>query len=202
VDADDLPPAKPVSMALLAQLSDVGELRPTVLELGCGTGALSVSLVERGANRLTGIDLSPGSIQVATRRAAAANVEERTAFEVGNGASATLTSHDWVVLDRMICCYRHAGRLLENAIPASRVRIAFSVPESRGWRGIVNRPLWFAENVINFVLRPYCPGYVHDIRTIEARLRQAGFRRLRSGHSHLWYLAVFERIQPPPVPAI
>lgn len=187
-------------MALLAQLRDVAELRPTILELGCGTGALSVSLVEGGASRLTGIDLSAGSIQVAARRAAGAGVEEHTAFEVGDGASATLTSHDWVVLDRMICCYRHAGRLLGNAIPAARLRIAFSVPESRGWRGIVNRPLWFVENVVNFVLRPYCPGHVHDIRTIEGRLRQAGFRRLRSGHSGLWYLAVFERSQPAAVP--
>jgi magnesium-protoporphyrin O-methyltransferase len=192
-DTNDLPPAKRVSVALLAELRDVDEIRPTVLELGCGMGALSVSLVERGASRATGIDLSPGSIEVATRRAARAGLEAQTAFAVGDGATATLTPHDWVVLDRMICCYRHAGRLLENAIPAARRRIAFSIPESRGGRGIVNRPLWFAENVINFAMRPYCPGYVHDIRVIEDRLHRAGFSRLRSGHSRLWYLAVFER---------
>jgi SAM-dependent methyltransferase len=192
-DADDLPPAKRVSVAMLTELRDVGELRPTVLELGCGMGALSVSLVESGARRVTGIDLSPGSIHVATQRAARAGLEAQTAFVVGDGASVTLTPHDWVVLDRMICCYRDAGRLLENAIPAARRRIAFSIPESRGWRGIVNRPLWFLENVINFALRPYCPGYVHDMDTIEARLQRAGFRRLRSGYSRLWYLGVFER---------
>jgi SAM-dependent methyltransferase len=192
-NTNDLPPAKRVSVAMLTQLRDVGELRPTVLELGCGMGALSVSLVESGASRVTGIDLSPGSIDVATRRAARAGLEAQAAFVVGDGASVTLTSHDWVVLDRMICCYRDAERLLENAISAAQRRIAFSIPESRGWRGIVNRPLWFVENVINFALRPYAPGYVHGIHTIEARLHRAGFRRLRSGYSGLWYLGVFER---------
>ena len=44
---------------LLDLLRDAPRRRPTVLEFGCGTGGLSVALLEMGAARVTGIDLSP-----------------------------------------------------------------------------------------------------------------------------------------------
>lgn len=39
-----------------------------LLEIGCGTGSSSITLVEQGAN-VTGIDVEEGSLQVAKIRA-------------------------------------------------------------------------------------------------------------------------------------
>lgn len=47
-----------------------------VLEIGCGTGTLSVMMAERGA-LVTGIDASPAMLAEAQAKAAAAGVEER-----------------------------------------------------------------------------------------------------------------------------
>jgi magnesium-protoporphyrin O-methyltransferase len=191
-ETGELPPMQPITERLYDALSDVDSLRPTILELGSGTGALSVALVGRGAARVDGIDLSPGSVAAARQRAAQAGVDDRAAFEVGDGAAARLEPHDWVILDRVICCYGHFDELLTNALAAARTRFCFTVPESRGWRGLAARAAIFVENVTRPFRPAACPGYVHDVRAIETRLAAAGFR-LRSSTRGYWYTAVWDR---------
>jgi SAM-dependent methyltransferase len=59
-------PPDPLEQALLDRLADVSER--SVLDLGCGTGDLSLELLRRGG-RVTGLDLSAGMVAVAEQRA-------------------------------------------------------------------------------------------------------------------------------------
>ncbi len=183
-----------VSAALLVQLGDIATLHPTVLELGCGTGALSVALLERGARRASGVDLSALSLDVARRRADAAGFADRATFIRGNAATAMLDQHDWVILDRSLCCFADADGLIAAAIAAARIRIAITIPESRGWRGSLSRVRWSAKTAWD-ELRGGCRGYVHDLKTIEAHLARAGFRPSVSLPSHhgLWFIGIYQR---------
>ena len=195
VDAVSWPKPSRISLRLMEMLEDVTEVRPTLLELGCGTGVASVRLAQQGARHVTGIDLSPASVDIAVRRAAEAGLDQtRVRFVVGDAASIQLERHDWVLLDRVICCYPSAEDLLANAAGAAGDRLAFAVPESRGWRGYLNRVGWGAENLGKAVLRrPTCPGLVHDVDAIERTLVNAGFRMVRKTRRGLWYAAVFDR---------
>ncbi len=191
--AGEFPQMVEVSRGLLSLLDDVGSVRPTLLELGCGSGGLMVSLLERGAISADGVDLSPESIATAKRRAESARVESRVSFVNGDGSAVPLEPHDWVVLDRVICCYADVDRLMANSVAAARERYIFSVPLDSGWQGLVNRVIRTAENSTNrFRGRP-CPGYKHSIAGIQRRLRDAGFELLRERKIGLWYAAVFER---------
>jgi magnesium-protoporphyrin O-methyltransferase len=191
-DADELPDMVGVSAGLLDLLRDTPTRRPTVLELGSGTGALGVALLEMGAERVTGIDLSAESVRVAARRADAAGFGARAAFRAGNAVESPVEPHDWVVLDRVICCFGDPARLVDRAIETAGERIALSAPDSRGWRGILNRPLWAAENVWD-LWRGGCRGYVHDLRRVEGRLVRAGFVRTATRHVGLWQVARYDR---------
>ncbi len=197
-DVDEFPDLVDVSARMLDLLRDAPLRRPTVLEFGCGTGAVGVALLEMDAARVTGIDLSPASIEVARRRSAAADVAERATFDVGNAADAAAERHDWVVMDRVICCFGDAERLVARAVERAGERIAITVPESRGWRGLVNRPLWAMEFAWDR-LRGGCRGYVHDLRLIERQLAAAGFRPGASARIGLWHIGVYDR---PPNTAI
>ena len=191
-DAEGFPEIVDVSAGLLDRLRDATLERPSVLEIGCGTGGVGVALLEMGARSLKGVDLSAASVDLARRRAAHAGFAEQASFEVGEGAAVRGEEHDWVVVDRVLCCDGNLDRMLEAVIGAARSRIAVSVPESRGWRGLINRPMWAAENVWD-LLHQGCRGYVHDVRGIERRLASAGFRGISSGHVGLWHVGVYER---------
>lgn len=189
-----LPALHPVSQRLFDTLAvDATDMAPSVLELGCGGGVLIIDLLERGATSATGVDLSTESLEVARRRTEAAGLKERARFESGDGALVSLAPHDWVVLDRVLCCYPDLDRLLGNSVAAAKERYVFSVPASSGWRGLANRSWIRLEDATEAVRGRPCRGYVHDIRRIEARLMDAGFRRTRSSVERLWYVAVFDR---------
>jgi SAM-dependent methyltransferase len=190
-----LPPIHAVSQRLLDTLAvDVAAASPSVLELGCGSGALTVELLQRGASSALGVDLSTESLDVARRRGTAAGVESRVRFEIGDAAWIPLNPHDWVVLDRVLCCYADLDRLLGNSVDAAQQRYAFSVPVSTGWRGVANRVWFWLEDATEALRGRPCPGYVHDVARIEARLVAAGFHRVKSSVvAGLWYVAVFDR---------
>jgi magnesium-protoporphyrin O-methyltransferase len=191
-DAEGFPELVDVSGAILDLTRNTALRRPSVLDLGCGTAALGVALLEMGASRLTGIDLSPTSIDLARQRVEAAGFGQVSRFEVGNAAETDAEPHDWVILDRVICCYGDVERLVDRAINLGRERIAVSVPESRGWRGLVNRPLWLAEFAWDR-LHGGCRGYVHDLGRIERRLAAAGFLPAGSDRIGLWHIGVYDR---------
>jgi SAM-dependent methyltransferase len=182
-----------VSKRLRDALLPLDPAGSTILELGCGRGGLLLQLIQAGASRGTGIDLSGASIDVARRRFAAAGAAEAAELSVGDGARVTLTPHDWVILDRVMCCYPEIDRLLSNSVPAARRVYAFTVPESRGWRGVLSRVAGWLEDIWNSLRGCPCPGYVHDVDSIERTLAQAGFRRAYSGRLRLWHIGVFER---------
>jgi SAM-dependent methyltransferase len=66
-DPTGMPPRPPEPLDAAA-LAEAGELRGRhVLELGCGTGDLTLALLDAGAE-VTAIDVSPGMVELARRR--------------------------------------------------------------------------------------------------------------------------------------
>ncbi len=190
----ELPEMVDVSAMLLGLLEDdVATREPTVLELGSGSGALSVALLTEGAARVDGVDLSPDAVAAAERRAADAGVAEAAHFIVGDGALVEHTQHDWVVIDRVICCYPNPDALVGAALRAAGSRVAFSVPIWRGWKGWINRLGWALENIPSRLFGRACPTFVHDISRVERTLAAAGFSRTATDTLGLWYAAVWDR---------
>jgi SAM-dependent methyltransferase len=66
-DAEGMPPRppEPLDAAALAEAGDLHGRR--VLELGCGTGDLTLALLDAGAE-VTAVDLSPGMVELTRRR--------------------------------------------------------------------------------------------------------------------------------------
>lgn len=166
----------------------------TVLELGCGKGGLMAELLSAGAAGADGVELSSASLEIARDRFAALGLADKVGLTVGDAAEATLEPHDWVLLDRVICCYPDADRLLANSIPAARRRYAFSVPNSRGWRGRAARASRRLDNGWNGLRGRACATFVHDLDRIDRTLRSAGFEPRAAETRGLWYVAVYERV--------
>ncbi|MBA3688150.1 MAG: methyltransferase domain-containing protein [Chloroflexi bacterium] len=192
------PSLVPASQRLRDALLSLDAVGRTVLELGCGRGGLLLLLVRAGVARATGVDLSPASIDVARSRFEQAQLAQRAHFSVGDAARVPLEPHDWVILDRVLCCYPDVEGLLANTLPAAKHIYAFAVPTSRGWRGVVARLEDWLDNAWNTLRGQPCPGYVHDLDLIEDRLVMAGFRLRHRDRQRLWHIAVYERVAQVP----
>jgi magnesium-protoporphyrin O-methyltransferase len=179
------------SLALLGLMGDPTER--TILEIGCGRGGLLLELLRSGAAGASGLDLSRASVDQARARFATVGLADRVTLQVGDGAKVPLEPHDWVVLDRAICCYPDADGLVANSIPAARKLFAFSVPNSRGWRGLAARIGRQLDNGWNGLCGRSCKTFVHDLGQLDRTLTAAGFSLRGQGTRGLWYVAVYER---------
>lgn len=187
----------PLTARLLDELDDQGLVGRTVLEAGCGRGGLLVGMLRRGAARATGIDLSPQAVAAAERLAAAARVGEQCVARVGDAAQDDLAPHDVVVLDRVICCYPDATRLLANTVPAARATYAFVVPVSRGLRGRMARLALGCEDAVRRVRRDPFRAFVHDVDEMHGLLVEAGFALRTRGVRRMWEMRVYGRNTAP-----
>lgn len=191
------PTAAPVTGPLVDALEHAGLADRTVLDVGCGIGDLAIEAVVRGASSATGFDLSPKAIDHARELATRRGVADRTAFDVGDGATFELPPADVVVINRVVCCYPNADGLLERTLKATRSVFAMTAPVSDGAIGMFNRALttfwngWYALRKKKF---GDFRTYVHDLGAIDERVRAAGFRPVTREHRRVvWDLAVYAR---------
>jgi magnesium-protoporphyrin O-methyltransferase len=169
----------------------------TMLDVGCGTGDLALSSLQRGAEHATGIDLAGGAIAQARSLAAERGLSDRSSFTAGDGAVAPLAPHDVVALNRVLCCYPSVESLLANTLGASREVYAYTAPVHAGLWGRFNRVSvaisnrWFRLRDRKF--RGF-RAFVHDLDSVDRTIAAAGFQRVhRSRERGIWQLAIFIR---------
>jgi magnesium-protoporphyrin O-methyltransferase len=167
-----------------------------VLELGSGTGQLTVAMLRRGASTVIGVDLSPRSVEAARDLAGREGLAERASFLAGDAAATDLPRRDVVVLDKVFCCYPDAERLLDASMRAAGTVYGFVLPASEGIRGAMSRvAVWF-ENAWRALRRVRFRAFVHDVARIDEGLRASGFVPVRTARRWVWHVAVY-RGQPP-----
>jgi predicted RNA methylase len=182
-----------VSRTLLDLVTEAGLTDRSVLELGSGTGQLSAALLRAGASRVTGVDLSPRSVEAARKRVAQEGLAERASFLTGDAAATDLPPHDVVVLDKVFCCYPDAERLLGSSMRAAQTVYAFVLPASDGFRGAIARVAVRFLNAGRALRRVKFRVFVHDVPRIDEGLRAFGFLPLRTVRRWLWHVAVYRR---------
>lgn len=187
----------PITERFVQALDRQGLAGRTVLDVGCGSGDLALATLARGAERATGVDLSPGGIEQARSLAAERGFADRTSFSVGDGADVPLERHDVVTLNRVLCCYPRFGPLLDNVVAAAGEVFAYSAPVHTGATGLFNRISLGISNRWFRLRRKKFGGfqaYVHDLDDVDRRIADAGFRPVhRSRQRVVWQLAVFTR---------
>jgi SAM-dependent methyltransferase len=187
----------PVTTALLAALEAEGLEGRTILDVGCGTGDLALAALAHGAASANGIDLGTGSIDLARALSRDRGLDDRAAFEVADGSVAALPPTDVVVLNRVVCCYPDARRLLHNTLGAATSVYAFSAPVDRGLPGLLNKVVGWLANVWYALRSSKFRGFrvfVHDLKAVDAVIRAAGFTpKHRERRRIIWQIAVYAR---------
>ncbi|HEY0305104.1 MAG TPA: methyltransferase domain-containing protein [Longimicrobiales bacterium] len=163
----------------------------STLEIGIGTGGLTVEMLKRGAKSAVGVDAINNQLQQAHLLALEAGVSDRLALKQGDATelSEQLPPSDVVVLDRVVCCYPDMVALLHTASTHARGAVAMSYPRAAWYTR-----LWVkSANVGMAVLRRTFRLYLHSPPAMHALLRQHGFLPRVVGHRGVWELLIAAR---------
>lgn len=178
------------SVAIANALIKPGFTGSTVLELGCGFGALTLELVRRGAASAVGVDLSPKMVKLAKSLAAEAGLSQSISYELGDGAIGKLKRSDVVVLDTVLCCYPDMASLVDNSSSAAVRYYAISIPDDRRLATKLLKVILPLQNWI--FRRGSFRFFVHPTLSISATLESKGFRLVsQSAAGWIWSVFLF-----------
>jgi 2-polyprenyl-3-methyl-5-hydroxy-6-metoxy-1,4-benzoquinol methylase len=134
----------------------------TVLDIGCGPGAYSAVLAQRGARSVTGIDIAPQMIEIANRRAAEAGVSGQCKFlhsDLDNYQSETL--FDYVIAMGILDYVGRADQFVRKALALTASKALFSFPKQAGILAWQRR----------FRYRHKCPVFTYSRGDLDALFR-------------------------------
>ncbi|HET7700184.1 MAG TPA: methyltransferase [Candidatus Limnocylindria bacterium] len=164
----------------------------TILEAGGGIGAIPVELLTAGgATSATNVELSTTYEAVASELLRERGLEGRVSRRIGDFVSeaASMPPADVVVLDRVVCCYPDADRLVAAAAAHARRLLVLAFPVDRWW---IRLGLGLA-NLLLRVRRSAFRGFAHPTVRVIAAAEREGLRLAAHRRGLIWQIVAFER---------
>ncbi len=176
---------------LVDGIRQCGFKNATILEIGCGVGALHLSLLKSGATKATGIDMSENMVAAARKLSVEMDLAQRVQYVRGDfvamheGAPVS----DITILDKVICCYENVQELIVHSTSKARRLYAVSYP----------RQHWVAKSIFRFTMavaklfRWKFHPYYHEPALIQSLIVSRGFEPKYERHAFMWVIQVFQR---------
>jgi hypothetical protein len=163
----------------------------SVLEIGGGSGTLQIELLERGAERATNLELSPGYEREARRLLEERGLHERVDRRVVDVVEEPddVDVADVVLLHRVVCCYHDYEALLAIASEKARRVVAFSFPPDKAVARLIVRLLNLGQRLRGSAFR----SFVHPERAMLDAVVRNGFLVAELKRAGVWRLALLER---------
>lgn len=176
---------------LVEGIERAGFANASLLEIGSGVGYLHQYLLQHGAATAVGVDLSPRMVEEAEALARKNGLAERTRYRVGDfiEQADSFEPADVVILDKVICCYPDAERMVKTSVARARRVYAYTIPRDR----------WYTRLFITIgalllrLVRSSFRSYVHRPERIEAWVSAAGFTNRYENQTLVWLTRVYAR---------
>jgi 2-polyprenyl-3-methyl-5-hydroxy-6-metoxy-1,4-benzoquinol methylase len=105
----------------------------TALDVGCGPGHYAITLAQRGAARVLGIDFAEGMLHIAAEHAQANGVGQRCEFRQADFLEfQSPVPFDYVILMGFMDYMPEPRRIVEKALSLARSKVFFSFPADGG----------------------------------------------------------------------
>ncbi len=182
---------RPEQKHLVAGIRAQGVSNADLLEIGCGTGGLHLSLLQEGASAAIGFDISERMIASAQKLAAEMGLQERTQYRQGDFVALyeTAASAEITILDKVLCCYENVRELIASSTAKARRVYAVSYPRESAWvRRFFQTGIFFYK-LFRSSFRPY----YHSPQEIMRHITAAGFELAYERRTFIWAVQIFQR---------
>ena len=177
---------------MLAQsLSSQGLSEATVLDIGCGIGALHLEVLKQGAGRAIGVEVSSSYVEAAADLAQSLGLQDVVEYHIGDfvDREEVFPSADIVLLDRVVCCYPDAEELVTASVRHAQRLYALTYPRRTWWM----RVGVFAMNLGLTVIRSQFRFFLHHPDEIKASVESAQFSLIHSASAGPWEIVTFQQ---------
>jgi 2-polyprenyl-3-methyl-5-hydroxy-6-metoxy-1,4-benzoquinol methylase len=163
-----------------------------ILDIGCGVGALHLTLLKEGAARATGVDISEGMIDHAKTFSTDLGVAERAAYVVGDfvDVAETIRESDVTLLDKLVCCYEDVDALVKASTAKTKNLYALSHPRQNFFTEVVFKSHIALARLFQWKFRPFW----HDWKQLKENIQNLGFELVYSNATPMWQVLVFRRV--------
>lgn len=180
------------SRRILALIRERAAPGDSVLEVGGGIGAIPLELLAADSEAsATNVELSTTYESVAATLLRERGLEGRVTRRIGDFVSeaATVPAADVVVLDRVVCCYPDADRLVSAAAAHARRLLVLAFPVDRWW-------IRLGLAVANLLLRvrgSTFRAFAHPTQRVIAAAMREGLRPTTHRRGIIWQIVALER---------
>jgi 2-polyprenyl-3-methyl-5-hydroxy-6-metoxy-1,4-benzoquinol methylase len=106
----------------------------TVLDVGCGPGHFSITLAQRGAGQVTGIDFADGMLKIAAQHAEKAGVGRTCKFKVADFSKFTAPEpFDYVIVMGFMDYMANPRQVVDKVMSLTRRKAMLSFPAAGGF---------------------------------------------------------------------
>lgn len=157
----------------------------SVLDVGCGSGRLSIEAAKRGASRVVGLDFAPNMLEIARRQADQDQVGDRCEFLQGDFLQFTSQDRfDLVVANGFFDYIREPVGALRKMVELSRGVVVASFPGKSPVRNFLRKVRYGIQG---------CPVFFYDEADVRRIAKESGLRDFRihfMPHSGTGYMLV------------
>lgn len=180
-----------VSGTIVRLVRERGVADRTLLEVGGGVGAIEIELLRAGLSRAVSVELTPTYEEEAGLLLREHGLEDRVERRLLDFAKegGDVEPADFVVLNRVVCCYPDMPLLAGAAADHARKALVLSFPNDRRW----TRLAFTLVNVALRVARRQFRIFLHPPESILATAERHGLRPTYNVPGRIWQVVALER---------
>ncbi|MCK5206618.1 MAG: hypothetical protein KAQ79_01310, partial [Cyclobacteriaceae bacterium] len=150
------------------------------------------SFLEKGGKNTLDVDASNGYLEVAKSYAENNDYKDKVRFLYGDlvDKAGEIKAHDFVTLDKVVCCYPDYKSLLGIALEKCNETIALTFPLG----GPISKIIALFENMYLYLKKYPFQSYVHSPHDIEKFIHSRGFKTVHKRISFPWHIQLYTKV--------
>jgi magnesium-protoporphyrin O-methyltransferase len=176
---------------LVDSLKSIGIEGYSLLDIGCGFGAIGMELLDSGLATVENIEASSSFLESAKTESKKRNLKDKTKFTFGNFTeiAESVSIADIVTLDKVICCYDELEPLVKLSCEKTVKHYGIIYPRDSWW---AKAAIGF-ENLMRKIKGNTFRVFVYPSEQVDRLIKEQGLRRVFYKAMMVWQVVIYSR---------